>query len=230
MHWPGRQEKPHKLLNFISCLASVASSSAQVTMQSSSAQVSMQSSSAEVTMQSPNRKRAPAWTEREVLDLIALCGDESVLSELHSKRRNAKIFEKISKGMKDRGYSRDPQQCCMKLKELSQAYKRTREANGCSGSEPQTCRFYDELHAILGGASTTTPVQCMDSVNGLSYNRDADLGDKEDEEEEEVEAQQASGETVSPDSQELVFHPGSSTLPTHRRRAPGPRRWRRDLW
>ncbi|EMP36680.1 hypothetical protein UY3_06172 [Chelonia mydas] len=102
-------------------------------------------------MQSQNRKRAPAWTKREVLDLIAVWGDKSVLSELHSKRRNAKIFEKISKGMMDRGHNRDPQQCCVKIKELRQAYQKTKEANGHSGSEPQTCRFYDELHAILGG-------------------------------------------------------------------------------
>ncbi|EMP27575.1 hypothetical protein UY3_15359 [Chelonia mydas] len=156
-------------------------------------------------MQSQNRKRAPAWTKWEVLDLIAVWGDESMLSELRSKRRNAKIFEKISKGMKDRGYNRDPQQCCVKLKELRQAYQRTREANGRSWSEPQTCRFYDELHAILGGAPTTTPALCMDSINGLSHNRDADFGDEEDDDEEEVEAQQASGETVFPDSQELFF-------------------------
>uniref|UniRef100_A0A8C3J017 Myb/SANT-like DNA-binding domain-containing protein n=1 Tax=Chrysemys picta bellii TaxID=8478 RepID=A0A8C3J017_CHRPI len=79
---------------------------------------------------------APAWTEQEVLDLITVWGDES--------------------DMKDRGYNRDPQQCRTKLKELRHAYQRTREANGRSTSEPQTCRFYDELHAILGGAPTTT--------------------------------------------------------------------------
>ncbi|EMP26985.1 Zinc finger and SCAN domain-containing protein 29 [Chelonia mydas] len=174
---------------------SVVSSSAEVTIQSSSAQVTM--------MESQNHKRAPAWTEREVLDLIAVWGDESVLSELRSKRRNAKIFEKISKGMKDRGYNRDLQQCRVKLKELRQAYQRTREANGRSGSEPQTCRFYDELHAILGDAPTTTPALCVYSLIGLSRNRDADFGDEEDEE--EVEAQQASRETVFPDSQELFL-------------------------
>ncbi|CAM4702722.1 unnamed protein product [Lepidochelys kempii] len=89
--------------------------------------------------------------------MIAVWGDESVLAELHSKRRNAKIFEKISNGLKDRGYNRTPQQCRVKIKELRQAYQKTREANGLSGSEPQTCCFYDELHAILGGAATTTP-------------------------------------------------------------------------
>ncbi|CAM5100499.1 unnamed protein product [Eretmochelys imbricata] len=100
----------------------------------------------------------------------------------------------------------DPQQCRVKLKELRQAYQRSREANGHSGSEPQTCRLYDELHALLGGVPTTTAVLCVDSINGLSHNRDADFGDEEDEEE-EVEAQQASGETIFPDSQELFFTP-----------------------
>ncbi|EMP40819.1 Bifunctional heparan sulfate N-deacetylase/N-sulfotransferase 4 [Chelonia mydas] len=121
-------------------------------------QVTMQSSSAEVTMmESQNRKRAPAWTEREVQDLIAVWGEESVLSELRSSFRNAKTFVKISQGMKDRGHNRDPKQCRMKLKELRQASQKTREANGRSGSEPQTCRFYDELHAILGGSASRQP-------------------------------------------------------------------------
>ncbi|XP_074799653.1 myb/SANT-like DNA-binding domain-containing protein 7 [Natator depressus] len=148
-------------------------------------------------MESQNPKRAPAWTER---DLITVWGDESVLSELCSKRRNAQTFEKISKGMKDRGYNRDPQQCRMKLKELRQAYQKTREANGRSGSESQTCHFYDELHAILGGEATTTLPPCFDSVNGLSCNRDVHFGDEEDDS-----AQQASRETVFPKSQELFL-------------------------
>ncbi|EMP29263.1 hypothetical protein UY3_13611 [Chelonia mydas] len=52
-----------------------------------------------------------------------------------------------------------------------------------------------------GGARTTTPALCVDSINGLSHNRD--FGDEEDEE--EVEVQQASGETVFSHSQELFF-------------------------
>ncbi|EMP38892.1 hypothetical protein UY3_03932 [Chelonia mydas] len=157
-------------------------------------------------MQSQNRKRAPAWTEREELDLIAVWGDESVLSELHSKRRNANIFAKISKGLMDRGYNRDLQRCHMKIKELRQAYQKTREANGSSGSEPQTCCFYDELHAILGSAPTTTPPWSVDTCKeGVSCNRHEDFGDEEDDEEEEDSAQQASGEPILPNSQELFI-------------------------
>ncbi|XP_073203840.1 uncharacterized protein [Lepidochelys kempii] len=176
-------------------------------------QVTMQSSSAEVTMmESQNRKRAPAWTEQEVRDLIAVWGEESVLSELRSSFRNAKTFVKISQGMKDRGHNRDPKQCRVKLKELRQAYQKTREVNGRSGSEPQTCRFYDELHAILGGSATTTPAVLFDSFNGDGGNTEAGFGDEEEEEEDEEEeeevvnsSQQASRETGFPDSQELCL-------------------------
>ncbi|EMP30321.1 hypothetical protein UY3_12547 [Chelonia mydas] len=162
----------------------------------------MQGSSAEVTMmESQNRKRAPAWTEREVRDLIAVWGEESVLSELHSSFQNAKTFVKISQGMKDRGHNRDPKKCHVKLKELRQAYQKTREANGRSGSEPQTCCFYDELHAILGGSATTTPAMLFDSFNGDGGNTEAGLRDEEDDDDEVVDSsQQASGETSFADS------------------------------
>ncbi|XP_048700466.1 uncharacterized protein LOC125634153 [Caretta caretta] len=169
----------------------------------------MQSSSAEVTMvESQKRKRAPAWTEWEIRDLIAVWGEESVLSELRSSFRNAKTFVKISQGMKDRGHNRDAKQCHVKLKELRQAYQKTREANGRSGSEPRTYRFYDELHAILGGSATTTPAVLFDSFNGDGGNKDAGFGDEEDDDDnDEVvdSSQQASGETGFPDSQELFL-------------------------
>ncbi|XP_074803319.1 uncharacterized protein LOC141984278 [Natator depressus] len=102
--------------------------------------------------------------------------------------------------MKDRGHNRDPKQCRVKLKELRQAYQKTREANGCSGSEPQTCRFYDELHAILGGSATTTPAMLFDSFSGDGGNTEAGFGDEEDDS-----SQQARGETSFPNSQELFL-------------------------
>ncbi|EMP36190.1 Putative protein C11orf61 like protein [Chelonia mydas] len=169
-------------------------------------QVTMQSSSAEVTMmESQNRKRARAWTEREVRDLIAVWGEESMLSELHSSFRNAKTFVKISQGMKDRGHNRDPKQCRVKLKELRQAYQKTREANGRSRSESKTCHFYHKLHAILGGSATTTPAVLFDSFNGDGGNMEAGFGDEEDDDDVVDRSQKASGETRFPDSQELFL-------------------------
>ncbi|XP_065407286.1 uncharacterized protein LOC135972619 [Chrysemys picta bellii] len=168
----------------------------------------MQSSPAEMAVQSQNRKRAPAWTDREVLDLIAVWGDESVLSELRSKRRNAKIYEKISKAMAERGYSRDAMQCRVKIKELRQGYQKTKEANGRSGSHPQTSRFYEALHFILGAAATTTPPLTVDSEDGILSTAGSSemLGDGEDEEgDEEDEAVDSAYNADFPDSQDLFI-------------------------
>ncbi|XP_065437450.1 myb/SANT-like DNA-binding domain-containing protein 2 [Chrysemys picta bellii] len=161
-------------------------------------------------MESQDRKRAPAWTEWEVRDLLAIWGDESVLAELRSSKRNGKILEKVSKAMKDRGHNRDAQQCRVKIKELRQAYHKAREANGRSGAEPQTSRFYAELHAILGGAATTTPTVCFDSVNGETRNREAGSGyaeddDAEDEDNVDSSQQQGSGETGFPNNQDMFI-------------------------
>ncbi|XP_065428541.1 SRRM2 protein homolog rsr-2-like [Chrysemys picta bellii] len=158
-------------------------------------------------MQADNRKRAPAWTVREVLDLIAIWGEDSVLAELRSKRRNAKTFEKISKGMMERGHNRDSDQCRVKVKELRQAYQKTKEANGRSGSEPWTCRFYAELHAILGGAATATPPVIVDSGSGIVSSAtpedSADGGEEEEEEEEEL--AESTQHSVLPNSQDLFL-------------------------
>ncbi|XP_065412148.1 pleckstrin homology domain-containing family B member 2 isoform X1 [Chrysemys picta bellii] len=160
-------------------------------------------------MQADNRKRAPAWTVREVLDLIAIWGEDSVLAELRSKRRNAKTFEKISKGMMERGHNRDSDQFRVKVKELRQAYQKTKEANGRSGSELRTCRFYAELHAILGGAATTTPPVTVDSGSGIVSSAtpedSADGGEEEEEEEEEDELAESTQHSVLPNSQDLFL-------------------------
>ncbi|XP_065452518.1 uncharacterized protein LOC122173709 [Chrysemys picta bellii] len=168
----------------------------------------MQSSPAEMAMQSQNRKRAPAWTDREILDLIAVWGDESVLLELRLKRRNAKIYEEISKVMTERGYSRNATQCRMKIKELRQGYQKTKEANGRSGSHPQTCRFYEALHSILDAAATTTPPLTVDSEDGiLSTPASSEMVvDGEDEEgDEEDEAVDSAYNADFPDRQDLFI-------------------------
>ncbi|KAM9149620.1 uncharacterized protein ACDP82_006625 [Pangshura tecta] len=168
----------------------------------------MQSSPAEVSMQSQNRKRAPAWTDREVLDLIAVWGDESVLLELRSKKWNAKIYEKIYKAMTDRGYSRDATQCRVKIKELRQGYQKTKVANGRSRSQPQTCRFYEALQSILGAATTSTPPLAVDSEDGIvsmagSLEMFADGEDEEGDEEDEAVYSAYSADF--PDSQDLFI-------------------------
>ncbi|XP_053903437.1 myb/SANT-like DNA-binding domain-containing protein 1 isoform X2 [Malaclemys terrapin pileata] len=112
-------------------------------------------------MRGPRSKRSPAWSRREVLDLLGLWGEEAVQAQLQSSRRNADVYEKISRDMVEKGYQRDLLQCRVKAKELRLAYQKAREANGRSGAA-QTCPFYKELHAIL--CDDPTPKSRLESL------------------------------------------------------------------
>ncbi|KAM9128240.1 uncharacterized protein ACDP82_012141 [Pangshura tecta] len=127
--------------------------------------------------------------------------------ELRSKRRNEKVFERISKAMMDKGHSRDSVQCRVKVKELRQAYQKTKEANGRSGTGPKTCRFYAELHAILGGCATSSPPLSLDSDVGVVIAMAEDDADGEDynEEADEDDLAESTQHSVSPNSQELFL-------------------------
>ncbi|XP_053893620.1 uncharacterized protein LOC128842020 [Malaclemys terrapin pileata] len=106
--------------------------------------------------------------------------------------------------MMERGHNRDSEQCRVKVKELRQAYQKTKEANGRSGSEPRTCRYYAELHAILGGAATTTPPLFVDSGSGI-VSTPEDSADGVEEEEEEDELAESTQHSILPNSQDLFI-------------------------
>ncbi|XP_039376158.1 zinc finger and SCAN domain-containing protein 29-like [Mauremys reevesii] len=143
------------------------------------------------------RKRAPAFSTQETLDLIAMWGEE------HGE---ADIFAKIARRMGEKGYTRDAQQCRVKIRALRQAYQKTRMANSRPGAEPQTCRFYEQLHAILDRDSISFPILVVDSSCGVTYVEcfvDEDSLDEEEEEEENV--QQSSGGSTPPKNQDLFL-------------------------
>ncbi|KAM9132754.1 uncharacterized protein ACDP82_008836 [Pangshura tecta] len=110
--------------------------------------------------------------------------------------------------MTDRGYSQDATQCRVKIKELRQGYQKTKAANGCSGSQPQTCRFYEALQSILGAAATTTPPLTVDSEDGIVSTASSleMFADGEDEEGDlEDEAVDSAYNADFPDSQDLFI-------------------------
>nr|XP_032637016.1 uncharacterized protein LOC116825261 [Chelonoidis abingdonii] len=148
------------------------------------------------------RKRAPAFSTQETLDLIAMWGEE--LGE-------PDVFAKISQRMGGKGYTRDAQQCRVKISALRQAYLKTRMANSRPGAEPQTCRFYEQLHAILDRDSISFPIFVVDSTCGCFYVED--FVDEEEEEEENV--QQSSGGSILPKNQDhfLTLEPVPSQDP-----------------
>ncbi|KAM9134262.1 uncharacterized protein ACDP82_009661 [Pangshura tecta] len=109
--------------------------------------------------------------------------------------------------MMDKGHSRDSVQCRVKVKELRQAYQKTKEANGRSSAGPKTCRFYAELHAILGGCATSTPPLSVDSDVGVVIAMAEDYvdGEEYDEEADEDDLAESTQHSVSPNSQELFL-------------------------
>nr|XP_008165363.1 uncharacterized protein LOC101937139 isoform X1 [Chrysemys picta bellii]XP_023961298.1 uncharacterized protein LOC101937139 isoform X1 [Chrysemys picta bellii] len=165
-------------------------------------------------MRGPRSKRSPAWSRREVLDLLGLWGEEAVQAQLQSSRRNADVYEKISRDMVEKGYQRDLLQCRVKAKELRLAYQKAREANGRSGAA-QTCPFYKELHAIL--CDDPTPKSRLESSEESESQGTAGSGESEllDEEEEETNWRQASGGSIVRGSQELFVTPEQSSQLQH---------------
>ncbi|XP_065410508.1 uncharacterized protein LOC135973053 [Chrysemys picta bellii] len=121
------------------------------------------------------------------------------------KDRMQRSTRRSQKTMTKRGYSRDATQCRVKIKELRQAYQKTKESNGRSGSQPHTCRFYEALHSILDAAATTTPPLTVDSEDGILSTAASSemLADGEDEEEDE--AVDSAYNADFPDSQDLFI-------------------------
>ncbi|EMP34447.1 hypothetical protein UY3_08399 [Chelonia mydas] len=97
--------------------------------------------------------------------------------------------------MGEKGYTRNTQQCHVKRKELRQVYQKAREANSCSGAESYTCRFYNELPAILRDDPTSTPTSNTD-ISQVCESRENKEDDMVDEKEEEN-GRQASGGSIS---------------------------------
>ncbi|KAM7146837.1 uncharacterized protein RBU57_014038 [Macrochelys suwanniensis] len=130
--------------------------------------------------------------------------------------------------MTDRGYSRDATRCRVKIKELRQAYQKIKESNGHSGSQPQTCRFYAALHAILVGAATTTPPLSVDSDDGVfsSVASSEVFADGEDDEGDyEDEVVDSALHADFPESQDLFitltdipYQPSQGGIPDHESR------------
>ncbi|XP_050807507.1 zinc finger and SCAN domain-containing protein 20-like [Gopherus flavomarginatus] len=127
----------------------------------------------------PRTKRAPAWTNTELQDLISVWGEEAVQAQLRSRRRNYDTYGQISQSLMRRGHERDALQCRVKIKELRSAYCKAREGNRRSGAAPTTCRFYQELDAILGCDPTANPRSTMESSEQGEVGEVVEDGDSE---------------------------------------------------
>uniref|UniRef100_A0A8C8S9K6 Myb/SANT-like DNA-binding domain-containing protein n=1 Tax=Pelusios castaneus TaxID=367368 RepID=A0A8C8S9K6_9SAUR len=165
----------------------------------------------ESSMAARRGRRAPLWSTAEVLDLISILGESAVQAQLRSSRRNFDTYGIISRAMSERGYDRDTVQCRSKVKELRITYHRAKEANRRSGSAPATCRYYEEIEAILSGDPTTTAKSPVDTsapphpVNARPEQDEDVNNEKEEEMEDDLE------ESATACSQELFCTPAETS-------------------
>ena len=110
------------------------------------------------------------WTDLETQCLIALWGDVSVQDKLTTFYRNKAIYEEISRGMTENGYTRSYLQCQRKIKCLKNIYKEVKDANSKSAASRTTCLFYDTSDIILGDKPAVQPLLWLDSARDDTEN------------------------------------------------------------
>ena len=74
------------------------------------------------------------WHEETKL-LIALWREGAVQNELNTMRNKKLVWNKISQGMADRGYSRSAQQGRVKINNQKQKYRKSGDGNKISGNQ-----------------------------------------------------------------------------------------------
>ncbi|XP_053875412.1 uncharacterized protein LOC128832239 [Malaclemys terrapin pileata] len=151
----------------------------------------------------PHSRRAPVWSNGELLDLSSVWGEEAVQSQLRCSRMNYDTFGQISRDMLERGHDQDAVQCRVKVKELRNAYHKACEANRRSGAAPTTCRFYKELDAILGGDPTSTLGTTMDTLEPSATRQEQEEEEEEQSGSKGAEAEEDTPESLDACSQEL---------------------------
>ncbi|XP_061476729.1 zinc finger protein with KRAB and SCAN domains 8-like [Rhineura floridana] len=114
--------------------------------------------------------RGPSWRSCEVLDLLDIWGESEVQGQLRSSHRNIDTFENIAKQMASRGHFRTAKECRNKTKVMRGEYRRVVAHNSKSGNSRTTCPYYEQLHRILRGDASVTPLRVSRSLHVRKHN------------------------------------------------------------
>ena len=69
---------------------------------------------------------AAGWTDAETKALIAVWGEADVQGQLDSVKRNKDIYQRIAAELSEQGWSKSWKQCRVKVKNLTQRYRKVR--------------------------------------------------------------------------------------------------------
>ncbi|XVF00020.1 hypothetical protein REPUB_Repub03eG0250200 [Reevesia pubescens] len=138
---------------------------------------------------------AGQWGQEETRELILIRGE--LERDFTAAKRNKTLWEIVSSRMRDRGYSRTPDQCKCKWKNLLNRYK------GKETSDPDNGRqfpFFEELHAVFTERAKNMQRLLLESEAGstqakkkmkrISADRSSDEFSEEDEDEDEDESEE----------------------------------------
>ncbi|XP_075766367.1 uncharacterized protein LOC142820891 [Pelodiscus sinensis] len=146
------------------------------------------------------KRRAPAWSSAEIVDLIQVWGEASNVHNLLTSHRNAAAYGRMAASLAARGHHRSREHVRCKIKDLRQSY-----SWAClSGADPEACPHFLALDRILGVHAVPAPQMVIDP--GAE-------GPLPDTEEEDAESQEPAGslpETQDPRGTPLSRSPVSS--------------------
>ena len=89
--------------------------------------------------------------------MIALWSEEAVQHEFNTIHNNKVVWDKVSQGMADGGYSRSAQQCRGKINNLKQKCHKIRDGNKISGNQRQEWEMFEPVDGVLGCKPTSKP-------------------------------------------------------------------------
>ena len=104
------------------------------------------------------------WWFEETKLLIALWSEEVVQHELNTMHNKKLIWDKISQGMANGGYSRSAQQCRVKINNLKQKYLKICDGNRISGNQRQEWEMFKPMDRVFGCKPTSKPRVVIDLI------------------------------------------------------------------
>ena len=89
------------------------------------------------------------WRDQEVFQLVDFWSDDVIQCHLEECKRNKDVYEKISKLMQEKRYTKTAVQCREKIKKIKGEYRKIKDQHK-TGTGRKKWRFYDALDSVLG--------------------------------------------------------------------------------
>ena len=111
----------------------------------------------------PRTSSSGNWSDREVVLLIELWGEDGVQAQLEGAKHNKPVYERIAAELAKTGSDKTAEQCRVKMKKLKLDYRKECDKHNKNGQGRSTWRFFDALDTVLGHRPTSQPTVLFDT-------------------------------------------------------------------